>query len=158
MEGRSKLADCDPAGRPRTPRAPAATLVYSCSGSSNVAQLANYVAVRLDRMGLAEMSCIVGVGGDVRPLVKKATAGAPIVAIDGCPLVCCARVLAAKGVEPKLTVRLHELGLRKRQHADFSEDEREAVYRQLLDRLAPLLLEERPDLAAAIRAELRTAG
>ncbi|WP_317850995.1 MULTISPECIES: putative zinc-binding protein, partial [unclassified Pseudomonas] len=40
-------------------------LVYSCSGCSNVAQLANTVALRLDRAGLAEMSCIVGVGGHV---------------------------------------------------------------------------------------------
>ena len=29
-------------------------LVYSCSGCSNVAQLANTLAVRLDRAGLAE--------------------------------------------------------------------------------------------------------
>ena len=61
-------------------------LVYSCSGSSNVAQLANYIAVRLDRLGLAEMSCIAGVGGDVRALVRKATSGQPVVIIDGCPL------------------------------------------------------------------------
>lgn len=39
-------------------------LVYACSGCSNVAQLANTIAVRLDRAGLAEMSCIAGVGGD----------------------------------------------------------------------------------------------
>lgn len=46
-------------------------LIYSCSGCSNVAQLANSLAVRIDRAGLAEMSCIAGVGGDVKPLVKK---------------------------------------------------------------------------------------
>ncbi|HAQ85985.1 MAG TPA: zinc-binding protein, partial [Pseudomonas sp.] len=44
------------------PRLP---LVYACSGCSNVAQLANTLAVRLDRAGLAEMSCIAGVGGRV---------------------------------------------------------------------------------------------
>lgn len=47
-------------------------LVYSCSGCSNVAQLANTLALRLDRAGLAEMSCIVGVGGHVAALVNKA--------------------------------------------------------------------------------------
>lgn len=41
-------------------------LVYACSGCSNVAQLANDLALRLDRARLAEMSCIAGVGGDVR--------------------------------------------------------------------------------------------
>lgn len=37
-------------------------LVYSCSGCSSAAQMANYVAVQLDRRGAAEMSCIAGVG------------------------------------------------------------------------------------------------
>ncbi len=49
----------------------ALTLVYSCSGCSSVAQMANHLALRLDHEGLAEMSCIAGVGGDVPPLVRK---------------------------------------------------------------------------------------
>ncbi|MFB6195347.1 MAG: putative zinc-binding protein, partial [Haloplanus sp.] len=44
-------------------------LVYSCSGCSSAAQMANDLAVRLDRERVAEMSCIAGVGGDVGPLV-----------------------------------------------------------------------------------------
>lgn len=39
-------------------------LVYSCSGCSSAAQMANHLAVQLDRTGLAEMSCIAGVGGN----------------------------------------------------------------------------------------------
>ena len=126
-------------------------LVYSCSGSSNVAHLANYIAERLDRLGLAEMSCIVGVGGNVKPLVHKATRGLPIIAIDGCPLGCVEQVLQAKGIEPDMLVRLHERGLRKRQHTDFDEDEREAVFADLLAELEPRLVAERPELAPAIR-------
>ena len=38
-------------------------IVYSCSGCSSVAQMANYIALELDKLGLAEMSCIAGVGG-----------------------------------------------------------------------------------------------
>lgn len=132
-----------------------ATLVYSCSGSSNVAQLANYVAVRLDRLGIAEMSCIAGVGGDVTALVKKATAGRPVLAIDGCPLGCCEQVLAAKGVEPARVIRLHDLGLKKRQHVDFDPEEREAVFRRVLEELAPKLLAEDPSLEPRIAAALR---
>lgn len=116
-----------------------AAIVYSCSGSSNVAQLANRIAVRLDRLGLAQMSCIVGVGGDVKPLVRTARAGRPIIVIDGCPLACCEHVLAAKGVEPASVIRLHERGLRKRQHVDFSDEEFTEVFEQLLDELAPFL-------------------
>jgi len=129
-------------------------LVYSCSGSSNVAQLANYIAVRLDRLGIAEMSCIAGVGGDVKALVRKATAGRPVLLIDGCPLTCCEQVLAAKGVEPVRRVRLHELGLRKRQHIDFGAEERELVFRRVLEDLAPDLLAADPSLRPRISAAL----
>ncbi len=38
-------------------------LVYACSGCSNVAQLANDLALILNRKNLAEMSSIAGIGG-----------------------------------------------------------------------------------------------
>ncbi len=41
------------------------SLVYSCSGCSNIARLANQIAVELDRDHMAEMSCIAGAGGNV---------------------------------------------------------------------------------------------
>ena len=47
-------------------------LVYSCSGCSSAAQMANHLALRLDRAGVAEMSCIAGVGGGVAGLVRTA--------------------------------------------------------------------------------------
>ena len=114
-------------------------LVYACSGSSNVAQLANAIAVRLDRTGLAEMSCIAGVGGGVKPLVRKATSGRHIVAIDGCPLGCCEKALALHGVRADQVVRLHERGLRKRQHVDFTSHERDAVYAEILAEIEVVL-------------------
>lgn len=46
-------------------------LVYSCSGCSNIAQLANDVAVKMVWEGIAEMSCIAGVRGNVKPLIAK---------------------------------------------------------------------------------------
>lgn len=129
-------------------------LVYSCSGSSNVAQLANYIAVRLDRLGIAEMSCIVGVGGDVPALVKKATAGRPVVVIDGCPLACSQAVLAARQVAPAHVVRLHERGLKKRRRTDFDDDRKERVFREVLADLAPVLIAEDPSVEPAVRAAL----
>ena len=59
-------------------------LVYACSGCSNVAQLANNLAVRLDRSGVAEMSCIAGVGGNVKHLVRIAKSGRRFWIDDGC--------------------------------------------------------------------------
>jgi uncharacterized metal-binding protein len=57
-------------------------LVYSCSGCSSAAQMANHLAISLDRRGMAEMSCIAGVGGDVPKLVRLAKSGRGIIGID----------------------------------------------------------------------------
>ncbi|KQV42967.1 MULTISPECIES: putative zinc-binding protein [unclassified Duganella] len=94
-------------------------LVYSCSGCSSAAQLANAIALRLDREGAAEMSCIAGVGGGVAPLVRLAQSGRTIIAIDGCPLACARECLAKQGVAPRHHLLLNELGVRKKMHADF---------------------------------------
>ena len=98
-------------------------LVYSCSGCSSAAQLANHLAVRLDRGGEAEMSCIAGVGGGVKPLVRLAqraqAAGRPILAIDGCALRCVGHALAQVGVEPTRHLLLSDAGVRKLAHVDF---------------------------------------
>ncbi len=94
-------------------------LVYSCSGCSNIAQLANQVAVDLDREQVAEMSCIAGVGGGVRSLVKKATSGRTIIALDGCPLHCVKSCLSAQGVAPSHHYTLTDYGIKKKYHMDF---------------------------------------
>ncbi|HJW57766.1 MAG TPA: putative zinc-binding protein [Burkholderiaceae bacterium] len=94
-------------------------LVYSCSGCSSAAQMANYVAVQLDRQGVAEMSCIAGIGGDVPSLLKVARSGRPIIALDGCPLACTKHTLARHGIEPDQHHQLQDYGVKKRLHADF---------------------------------------
>ncbi len=106
---------------------PTRPLLYACSGCSSAAQLANHLAVRLDREGVAEMSCIAGIGGGVRPLLRVATAaaltGRRIVAIDGCPLACCKAALARAGVAPTRHVQLWRAGVRKLAHVDYDIDE-----------------------------------
>lgn len=91
-------------------------LVYACSGCSNVAQLANDLAVVLDREGSAQMSCIAGVGGKVKQLVKIAKSGRPILAVDGCALNCVKQSLATIDVVPTWHIELTALGYKKREH------------------------------------------
>lgn len=107
-------------------------LVYSCSGCSSAAQMANYIAVRLDRLDEAEMSCIAGVGGDVAPLVRTARSGRPILALDGCALQCTKMSLAQRGVEPTRHVLLNEHGVKKRYRADFDPTEADRVLEQAI--------------------------
>lgn len=94
-------------------------LIYSCSGCSSAAQMANHIAIKIDRQGGAEMSCIAGVGGNVQPLVKTALSGRKIVALDGCPLNCVKHCLASHGVEPTLHYVLSDFKVVKKLHADF---------------------------------------
>ena len=105
-------------------------LVYSCSGCSSAAQLANHVALQLDRRGIAEMSCIAGVGGDVPSLVKLAHSGRPIIAIDGCQLVCASKCLERHGIVPDKHLQLHDYGVRKRLHEDFDAQQAEQIVTQ----------------------------
>ena len=102
-------------------------LVYSCSGCSSAAQLANHLALQLDRRGLAEMSCIAGVGGDVPHLLKIAHSGRPLIALDGCPLVCVRSTLARHGLVAERHYQLQQYGVRKRQHEDFDPEQAAAV-------------------------------
>lgn len=106
-------------------------VVYSCSGCSSAAQMANHIAVRLDREGCAEMSCIAGLGGDVPSLVRKAreavAGGRAILAIDGCVLSCARQTLARHGIVPTRHVELWRMGVPKRQHEDFDAQQADAL-------------------------------
>lgn len=103
-------------------------LVYSCSGCSSAAQMANHVALRLDHEGEAEMSCIAGVGGNVPALVKIARSGRPILALDGCALECTRSSLAERDVQPSAHLLLNEQGVKKRYASDFDPEQAEAVF------------------------------
>ncbi len=113
-------------------------LVYSCSGCSSAAQLANQVALQLDRRGVAEMSCIAGIGGGVPYLLKTMRSGRPIIALDGCPLVCVASTLARHGVTADRHYQLQHYGVKKRKHEDFDPAQ-----------AAQVMLQVQADLASA---------
>lgn len=111
-------------------------LVYSCSGCSSAAQMANHVALQLDRRNAAEMSCIAGVGGDVPALVKLARSGRPVIAIDGCALACAKNCLKRHDVEPDRYYQLNQHGVKKRFHADFDPAQAEEVTTRICEEIA----------------------
>lgn len=111
---------------------PSLPLVYSCSGCSSVAQMANYVALQLDKHGVAEMSCIAGVGGDVPHLLKIAKSGRPIVALDGCPLACVKHCLARHGLKADQYHQLNHYGVKKSFHAEFDMEQAGSVLARVM--------------------------
>lgn len=142
-------------------KVPVLPLVYACSGCSSAAQLANHLAVRLDRSGVAEMSCIAGVGGGVRSLVRRAQdaadSGRPIVAIDGCVLACAKQCLAQQGLAPTRHVLLTESGVKKQYHADFDPVQADQLFAELAGEIAAISVERKAcDQALAPGSAART--
>lgn len=110
-------------------------LVYSCSGCSSAAQTANMIAIQMDREKVAEMSCIAGVGGDVKPLVRTAKSGRDIIAIDGCPLSCCKSCLARHEVQPKHHFLLSDFDVPKIIGEDPNPNHYRNAYTQILEQI-----------------------
>lgn len=81
--------------------------------------MANKIAIGLDRKGIAEMSCVAGVGGGVAPIVKKAKEADYIIGIDGCPLACVKACLKQQGLVPSQYYELNSMGVQKKIHENF---------------------------------------
>ncbi|MCM4170082.1 zinc-binding protein [Arenibacter sp. TNZ] len=113
-------------------------LIYSCSGCSNVAQLANDIAVKINSDGIAEMSCIAGVGGKVKSLVKKARSNRPIVVIDGCPLQCAKECLKNIDIEPNEHIILTDYDLKKKYNVNLRLDDSLDIFEQIVKKINKL--------------------
>ncbi|MCZ4303707.1 putative zinc-binding protein [Zoogloeaceae bacterium G21618-S1] len=109
---------------------PERPLVYACSGCSNAAQLTNYLAVKLDRMGLAEMACVTGVAAGIGHVMRIARSGRPIMVLDGCHLACARQCLENQDVIPDRHLIMTRLSPQMRYHKDYDpiEAERLAEY------------------------------
>jgi uncharacterized metal-binding protein len=76
---------------------PTEILIFSCSGSSNVGQIANGASIKLTQNGMGKFFCLAGIGGHVRGMIESTKAGKVIVAIDGCPVACAKKTLEHAG-------------------------------------------------------------
>ena len=120
-------------------------LVYSCSGCSSAAQLANHVALALDEEGLAEMSCIAGVGGKVPTLLRIAHSGRPILALDGCVLACVRETLGQEGLTPARYVRLDLMGVKKLKRTRFDPEQAAEVLARVRSELCTISARDESD-------------
>lgn len=95
------------------PRPAALPCVLSCSGCSHAGELADHAARRLHQLGVAQMSCLAGVGGRVKSIMTTIQRAPELLMIDGCPLECGANSLRLAGITEFKHLKLHELGVRK---------------------------------------------
>ncbi|MCX6094887.1 MAG: putative zinc-binding protein [Candidatus Bipolaricaulota bacterium] len=88
-------------------------LVFPCSGSSDVGELADRSARNLDRAGTAQMYCLAGLGGRVTGIVTMTKAAGFRLAIDGCAVGCASKILEQAKVGPFRHVCVTDLGFEK---------------------------------------------
>lgn len=93
--------------------------------------MSNQIAVWLDRAGIADMSCIAGVGGDVPALVKVALKANAIIGIDGCPLHCVSACLGRHGLKCDHHFDLSKMEIKREKHRDFNKDDALKIYERI---------------------------
>ncbi len=91
----------------------APTLIFACSGASDVGEIADRAARQLMRQGAGKMYCLAGIGGRVSGIVKTTQVAGRILAIDGCPLGCARNTLEQAGIKQYRHVQLADLGMDK---------------------------------------------
>lgn len=87
-------------------------LVYACAGCSGVGETAYRIARELDRRGIAQMSCLAGVGAAKKHFLNQMK-NRSIWVIDGCPIGCGLGVFDLVDRPIDKCLRLHEWEIRK---------------------------------------------
>jgi len=95
-------------------------LLFTCSGASNVGQIANQAVVKLDQEGVGRMFCLAGIGGHVSGILESTKTGKMIVGVDGCPVACAKKALEHAGFDIHEYLQVTELGVEKIHNFNFS--------------------------------------
>ena len=90
------------------------TIIFACSGASDVGEIADRAARALSREGAGKMHCMSAVGAGVESFMKWYRQSTdPILAIDGCNLNCASNCLKQAGLTVAGSVSLDALGFKK---------------------------------------------
>ena len=87
-------------------------LIYSCSGGSDVGEIADRTARKLGKEGFGKMTCLGAIGAHLPKFLESAKGTDINLTIDGCPVACARKNLEHIGVKPRSFI-LTELGLVK---------------------------------------------
>ena len=87
-------------------------IVLSCSGASDVGEIADQVARKLSTQSIRKMSCLAVAGAGIEKSIasfKKKN----ILIIDGCPIDCGKRIMHKSGIDEYAHLRITDLGYQK---------------------------------------------
>lgn len=103
-------------------------IVFACAGCSFAAKLSWELAKELDRRGIAEMSCLAGVGARKKTFLNKLR-DRPIWVIDGCPIECGLGIFDLINLHIHRHIRLADLGFKKNVEPDTPVDMDALIHR-----------------------------
>jgi len=112
------------------------TLIFACSGASNVGQLANATAIELARQARGTFYCIAGIGAHISGMLETARIADEIIAIDGCPASCVKCTLEHAGLPVHRHVMVTNLGIEKNHNFTLDEGALERLLRLVNDDVA----------------------
>jgi uncharacterized metal-binding protein len=108
-------------------------LVLSCSGGSNVGQIANTVAMELDKQGKGQMYCLIGVAAHIGGMVDSAKNASGIIAIDGCQVACAKAALDHLQIPITQHIVVTDLEIKKNHVFEWTDDQLEKVVSAVRD-------------------------
>jgi len=85
-------------------------VIFACSGSSDVGELTDLVARKLNKEGIGEMHCLAKLNAGYISEIKG-LAGAKTLVIDGCDMECGKKLMNNRGLSDFIHLRLSDLGI-----------------------------------------------
>ena len=89
------------------------TLIFPCSGGSDVGALSDLAARQMTRDGTGKMYCLAGIGGQIPGILSTTQSASRILAIDGCPMNCAKKILERAGFTAFEHICLSDAGFQK---------------------------------------------
>ncbi len=88
-------------------------LVFPCSGSADVGEMADRAARRLSKEPCVKMGCLAGIGGNISGFIASANGADLVIALDGCPVDCARKTLETHGVKKLKQLKVSDCGFKK---------------------------------------------
>jgi uncharacterized metal-binding protein len=102
-------------------------IIFPCAGVANVGQVSNEAALRLTEEGYGTATCIALLGTGDAGLKQRIAEADEVVIIDGCPVICGAKIAQAQRVVPAQHIVITGLGIEKGLSRRFTEEDVETV-------------------------------
>ncbi len=112
------------------------TTVMACSGGSNVGQMTNELAKRLDQAGLAKFFCMAGVGGQVSGIIESCKSVGKLLVIDGCSVACAKKMMDLAGLQDYEYLVITDLGIEKKHVFDLPESDMQLCQEACMSKLS----------------------